>query len=739
MKTRIIALFAGLLAVLPMTSARAGGGHSTHYGKLSVSLANGCTGMGKVYVGTSSTATSGEASRTWNCGGNSGSDANAFFCITEPTDSAKYEFDGWFTSADATGTPESTSKAYKPSFSASSTSSGSPTAKTYYAKFHELVLFTVNFNQPSEGGSYTVRDGSTSITDASVTQMATMSLTLTPTINEGYAFLRWDITQGGKTTQNANKTVSNLKVTSDTTIALVLRKMPYYTVTFVPPENGGSYAVDGTTVSADGTSKSGYDSVSAKLTAAPASGWKMGDKGWYTLDGDGKKTYFSQAESISSQKFEANVTVGVDFVEKTHFDVTFLPAANGTYTAENVEETGSQVTVAGQEGVVRGFDTLKAKLVATPAKGYVLDKWYKVNDDGSSEYFVTTATANYTFEGAARVGAIFTPRKQVSVTVQGEGFTCTCTNDALDYEETETGFVGYDSAALTLTATANPTQRAKWWYKTSEDAEPTYFSLDRSVTKTFDEDVIVGIEYEAISGSLADLIASAEGNEVTLSADANVPEGTVAEIPAGMTVTVPSGVTLWVDGTLTVNGTLTAEGTVSKCSKILRQTGNGIVPCDCYGAKYWKSAIESSKASVSWAGGTPSLHLSACSADGRVVRGAITANTKFVSCTFGTGAAKNSIKSIGAASESSNMTEEGSFILLDNATITGPTVKEGDGGKYTRLGGTRTIEASGKTVSVTYSQISSSFRADTFNGTINFKASSYWQGGKGAFYKALRA
>ena len=146
-----IHMIAALLAMFaPMTQVWAvPDSHSTHYGKIAVEVA---TGEGTVYVSTLSTATSGQTSGTWDCGGDSSGDSKTWY-IYAKSNSEDWEFKGWSTSK--TGTPDgNTTSPVSKSVSTTSTQSGSPSTTTYYAHFASTLRdpFDITFAP----GNYTV-------------------------------------------------------------------------------------------------------------------------------------------------------------------------------------------------------------------------------------------------------------------------------------------------------------------------------------------------------------------------------------------------------------------------------------------------------------------------------------------------------------------------------------------------------------------------------------------------------
>ena len=136
--------YAAMVVVLLLGVSDAWASHSTHYGKAVLSNA---TGNGTVYLSTASGSNSGQSGSsspgskngtsyiTWNCGASSGNDSKTYYA--RGTANNGYYYAGWATSASATSyTAATTGK----SFSASSTTSGSPTTTTIYGYFLEVTV-----------------------------------------------------------------------------------------------------------------------------------------------------------------------------------------------------------------------------------------------------------------------------------------------------------------------------------------------------------------------------------------------------------------------------------------------------------------------------------------------------------------------------------------------------------------------------------------------------------------------
>lgn len=660
MKTRIIALFAGLLAVLPMTSAWAGGS-TTKYWYAQAKAVRG-TGCAKVYASASETASpkytdSSSGSSTTKDGKNKsgGSEITAYLYAQH---NYGYRFVNWVkTSLTSTanngtysivGDPTTengckvTVKEPKNSPSSDTTQVGTFTAVCEQCTEADAAG-TVTFANVEGLGSYKLTQSPIGfpaiVPGTPVKFYSGDQLSFTVSAASGADFVRIDVTSGGETTSYESATVNWLKLTQDTVVTPVFKMQESYTINCLGSE-GGSFSANGTSVDGADFGVSNFAEVTVKLSAPVAKdGYEF--YGWYLPTKSGGKQYLSYYKEYT-YTMRDNAVIGADFRRKADVNLTF--AASGCeYTADTAEITDVDVVSLGSAA-------------------------------GS---------------------------RTVKFAVKGD----------------------HD-------------QQPRWWYQAADD-EKVYFSYEREPSWTFTESATVGVDFEYGEDSLAKLIAEAvEAGEskVTLAADAKVLDGTVVTIPAGFEVEIPAGTTLFVDGSLSVAGALTGEGTVSTCLKFIRLTGDGMKPCNPYGSeKYWKSskAVSRSVTVDGWSGAT-STHLTVMRGDGVAVCGAITANTKLVECTFGTGA-KNHVTAIGAASDAATISKTAQYILLADAAITGPIV---DDNGYSRLDNDSTIECAGWGCTLSgVSQVSSKNSTSFLNAsTINLQASSYWQNGSAICY-----
>ena len=187
MKTRIIALFAGLLAVLPMTSAWANT-DTYYYAKATATVSS--TGGGKVYASsTSVTSPDSKCTETTSASGVGKSAANKQSVTLYRYAKADegFEFKGWSTEDNAdisTITDTSTSVTVSPS----ATSESGANNYTYYAYFEKLKLaaFGITF-EASDAGTYTV-DGKAPANKTGLTEATTVKLA-----SSDPNFLNWKV------------------------------------------------------------------------------------------------------------------------------------------------------------------------------------------------------------------------------------------------------------------------------------------------------------------------------------------------------------------------------------------------------------------------------------------------------------------------------------------------------------------------------------------------------------------
>ena len=313
-----------------------------------------------------------------------------------------------------------------------------------------------------------------------------------------------------------------------------------------------------------------------------------------------------------------------------------------------------------------GNDSATRYCYAKPNRGYKFTGWsgYATSTDNpyaltlsatsTSSSTPTSANMTATFEQLPPVTVTFAAPNNGSYTVNGEaiGSQVVKANQTAPY-----------SATLVATPAAN--FRFAGWYLL-ENGSKSFFSTDVATTKDFEEGATVGAEfipdgyaiYAAVAAKGYDDLATALSealpgesisvySSTTLGATAAVEAGVSLTVASGVTLTVVSGATLYIDGTVANNGTI--SGTVSKCTKLIQQTGSNGQPFNPYSGDekyqvtYWKTTPTTPSISVS----SSATHMSIVNGYGVTVYRGATANA-FV-CTTDKNVAINHITGVKAS------------------------------------------------------------------------------------------
>ena len=173
-----------VLLFFTLGTGNAWAGHDQHTATLKAEVG---TGSGTVYASTSSTATTGSASASFNCGKSSdGQHTGDLYAFATPA--AGYTFLGWTTSKTST---EGADKANPKSVAFNVTDASN--TQTLYAHFVEKAKVNITFEAPSNG-TYTiaVNGGSAeTVLSSDVVKNNVTDVTLTATPASGYAFAGW--------------------------------------------------------------------------------------------------------------------------------------------------------------------------------------------------------------------------------------------------------------------------------------------------------------------------------------------------------------------------------------------------------------------------------------------------------------------------------------------------------------------------------------------------------------------
>jgi len=416
------------------------------------------------------------------------------------------------------------------------------------------------------------------------------------------------------------------------------------------------------------------------------------------------------------------------------------PTGSGTvYASDSSKATSGDASITKDGGSSGASVTLYA--YSTPADGYELVGWSD-KADGSSiigDSKKNPFAATYTCGGQNQT--ITYNRYAVFQEITYPDFVITYSapvNGSYTVDGTSVGSGGLSSGTKTkiykptLVATASGGYAFNGWY---QDGSKVSSSTTYTPTYTASHTVSPQFVQATVVTTLDALKTSVQGNPLT-----EVPSGTAIVIPKDETVTVGTDKTLIVNGTIWVEGTfngsagsVTVGGAVRKVVKSITQS-EPIVPANAYATypsyKYCTTQISS----------VTSAMVSGCTTSYGVLVGgkhyAIdAADPNALKVTFDTIKAVNSISSVENATVS-GITANGSYLLLKDTTISGPTVEEkGGSSTYTRYAFNGTIDLAGKKCTVSNNkQVGASFKARLVNGSFDHapsgsKSSCYWQCG----------
>ena len=476
---------------------------------------------------------------------------------------------------------------------------------------------------------------------------------------------------------------------------------------------GETAATSSSTYSADTRSKTNsasedYSSskpsslnVTFYLSAKASYGYKF--VGWYDNVAGTGTAKSSNADYSPSVKASGTSTSSptdgggcyAKFAQNTDGYTVNLVAPEGLSSYSVTGPTGFNGSGLSNGGNFTAYKGDSFTFSATVATGYEFVKWTVNGADAG-----TSTTLTKTFSSASTVQAVVNKLVTYYATCQAAPAGCSYKVGSTTVSGTEQQVSGYGTLTVNLSAptAANGYLFAGWY--TIEDGNKTIFSTDSSTTVTKKADVTLGADFVAITAPVmlmttagtvdyddfdAAFAAAKSGDKIkvvgngTLTATAAVASGVTLEVASGVTLTVASGATLYIDGSATVNGTI--SGTVSKCTKLIKQTGQSDgVPFNPYGSvKYWKTSITTPSISVS----SSATHTTIVNGLGQVFRTTLSSSAKLIKCTIDSSVAVNHIKSIAGESTSVNVVNDtlnsGMVILLGSDCVIngGLTAKAG--------------------------------------------------------------
>lgn len=391
---------------------------------------------------------------------------------------------------------------------------------------------------------------------------------------------------------------------------------PHYTLTMGNNAGTGSYTFSGTvgfpSIAPGGNARVWFNDV-VSFSVTPADGYDF--VRWCREDANGK-SYYSDA-TLANQSFTSDTTISAEFKQQVVCHAICLASEGGTYKA------GTEMVSGGNVDVQNYAEVSVTMSSPTASEGYEFYGWFKLHENGVKEYlsYYPSAQVKVTSREDVTIGAEFVRKEAIllrfeapadgsltykiasasPVTVDGEDATESCSG----------------SVSVTLSATSVDGNRVPKWYVKDEAGAKSYFAITPTATRTVTASETIGVDFIAQNTVLVHAIDTVkDGGTVTLDRDAEIVYGTTLTIPSGVTVDL-GGHTLYIDGTLVNNGAI-QNGTISKCAKLIRQTGNGLGPIVADNISYWDTRIENYTAT---APGSSATHLTIINGYGTSIRG----------------------------------------------------------------------------------------------------------------------
>ena len=621
-----------------------------------------------------------------------------------------YEFVKWVVT-DSSGTTEYPESTLSKQFSS---------AATVQAVLNQKAQYDLTLAKPEGVTSYTVTGASGLSNGGTVTLHGATTCTFACTIDDDYKFVKWTVTDESGTTDHTENTLTQTFASSDVTVTAVVVPKETYELTLVQPAGVESYTVTkaGNPVgfSNGKATVREFDTYTFECAIDTV---QYSFVKWTITDSSGTTEI---TDATFTRTFTSATTVTAVLHKKAVYELTFV-------LPENVDS----FAITGPNGEVVISD---GKATVYELDSYTIDCAY---DDDNYEIVKWTVTdSNGTLEPASeQVTRTFTSDATVTVTmakIEAYIATCPAVPSGCSYKvgsETvtteEKKVKGAKGQPLTVTlsaATAGSGYLFAGWYIENADGSKTYISKASSITQTFESNVTIGADFVSSSSSKAALVVKASGgygeyddlatafsaletgdsiaicNSATLSASVAVPQGVTLTVPSGVTLTVASGQTLYVDGTVSNSGTI--SGTVSKCTKLIKQTGDGTdasgkpKPFNPYGSvKYWKTAITSPSITIS--GVSAGSHTTILNGYGEAFRTTdVTSSSTFIHVSVDTSKAVNHITGINSVSTVKNILtdtiKDGMAVFLSSSCVI-------NGGTSSKTTFTGRMDCAGQTLS----------------------------------------
>ena len=584
------------------------------------------------------------------------------------TDPSVYEFVKW-TITDSSGTSESTANPLSKQFSADATVTAVLNKKAEYqltlAKPAGVVSYAVTGPSGAEGLS----------SGGNLTFFGATDFIFSCTIDDDYKFVKWTVADSDGTTDYTERTLSK-RLPSSATVSAVVVPKEYYELSLPQLEGVVSYEVTGPSgaLSISSTGKATVRELDSYTVSCTIDEVGYVFEKWTIIDSSGTTDCMDRT---FTRTFSSATTVKPVLYKKGIYELTFVKPDHVT----GYSITGPNGTVGiSAEGKATVYELDSYTITCAYDSGdYEFVKWAVTDSDGTTEPTASPLVMTFTSDTTITVALNKLEMVVATCLPVPSGCSYKVGNETVTTaQKMVNGAKGQPLTTTLSAATAGSGYMFAGWYIDNGNGTKTYISKASSETQTFESDVTLGADFVSTASSKPALVIKANGGSAeydnvdeafaaleagdsmtisqssTLDSSAGVPIGATLTIPSGVTLTIASGVMLYVDGTVSNNGTI--SGTVSKCTKLIKQTGDGSVDengksnpfnpysgDEKYRVKYWKTTITTPSITISGVS-TTSSHTSIVNGYSETVYRGASANA-FV-CTTDKSVAINHIKSV---------------------------------------------------------------------------------------------
>ena len=554
-------------------------------------------------------------------------------------DPSVYELAGWEVDGTVVTTDATLTRSFTPN-----------TMATVKAVLNMKEQYRLTLTKPTGVTSYTVTGptGADGLSDGGTLDFfGTADFTFNCTLDDNYKFLNWSVTDGDGTSAPTARTLSK-RVSSNTSVAAVVAPKETYSLTLEKPEGVTAYTVTATPGGAMGSLSDGGTTTVREQDSYQFE-CSINDVEYvfvkWLVTGANGSTIAESGDRVFTTTFTSEATVKAVLYKKGVYELTFVKPEQ--VTSFSITGPNGAVSIS-EEGKATVYELDEYQITcAFDEDNWELVNWTITDSNGDS---TASTLNNKAFTSDATVTVTFSKIESYIATCLAVPSGCSYNVGNETVTTAEKKVKGAKGQPLTVTmsaATAGSGYVFAGWYIENQDGSKTYISKDSSVSQTYETHVTIGADFvSAASSSKAALVVKASGGygeyddlkvaldslesgdtitickSVTLAESAGVPQGATMTVSSGVTLTVASGQTLYVDGAVTNSGTI--SGTVSKCTKLIKQTGDGTddsgkpKPFNPYGSvKYWKTTITSPSITIS--GVSASSHMTIMNGYGETV------------------------------------------------------------------------------------------------------------------------